>query len=370
MKPKLKIAILHPPMYPVNYHLYNLLSDYCEIDVFQFGEFPSDHVSWTVGNLKSIHKKFEFKVYGEGSDSILNQVSYDFVGDIIKNRYDIVISVAFWLPSIVAALTRKIKGFKLIIITDANEFTEKNVSAMRSFQRKLLCRNVDGFISCSSLTSKYLLSLGVNHSKIFESFQTIDISSWNLKFDSLEDKTALRHRLNLPLFSKIMLSVGGLTTKKNASIGFSILRESSNLHYVVVGEGPELDGYFEAVKNLGISDKVTFVGRKEGDYLIEYFKSSDFFIFPSLYDQYGFVVVEALASGLPVLCSDKTGASSLIKDGFNGYLIDPSSIDSRIVIDLIDNIAFMQRDARFSVDELTLENRAKEFNDIFLKVLN
>ena len=67
-------------------------------------------------------------------------------------------------------------------------------------------------------------------------------------------------------------------------------------------------------------------------------KAADAFVFPTLQDQFGYVVIEALASGLPVICSKKAGVSSIIENGKNGYLVNPEGNFAKKIEDTFNSI--------------------------------
>lgn len=103
-------------------------------------------------------------------------------------------------------------------------------------------------------------------------------------------------------------------------------------------------------------------------------KDSDISIFPSLGDGFGFAVTESLSAGCPVICSKNTGASDLIIDGKNGFIIDIQNSEQIIekVIYFIKNkskLYEMQKEARNSVLQLSWENYYEDvsmaFNRIF-----
>ena len=81
----------------------------------------------------------------------------------------------------------------------------------------------------------------------------------------------------------------------------------------------------EYCKANALDAHVHWLGRIEYGDLGAYFQRSDVFILPTLEDVWGMVVLEAMALGKPILCSKQAGASELVVDGKNGYLIDPQN---------------------------------------------
>ncbi len=107
--------------------------------------------------------------------------------------------------------------------------------------------------------------------------------------------------LNLP--SPIHLYVGRVATEKNLPAFLDLKLEGSK---VVVGEGPDMEG----LKNK--YPEVHFYGKLAGESLATYFASADVFVFPSLTDTYGLVMLEALAAGTPVAAFPTTGPIDLL----------------------------------------------------------
>lgn len=365
---QMKVLVLHPPMYPVNYDFYNRLGNYVDLVVFQFGEYPSDHPNWTFEKLKYKAESFDLHMIGKNSDSLKNQLFGLKFNSIKEMKPDIVLSIAFWIPSLYFSLLSKILDFKLIILTNAIEATEKNSSLLRKLFRKIICINTHSFISASSLTSQYLQSL-CPHNNIHLSLQTIETKKWSNVILSLPSQNDLRNELNLPNNTNILLGVGNFSYKKNWTIALESMKQIENCLFVLIGSGIEHDHYISYINDNDLSTKVLIIDRKEGDALKKYFKASDFFVLPSLYEQFGFVVPEALSSDLPVLCSQNTGASSLIKNDYNGYVIDPEKNFALEIEKVIKRLDTMKKNAYESVKDYTLENRAEEFYSIFQKVM-
>ncbi len=365
----MKVLVLHPPMYPVNYDFYNYLGRYVDLTIYQFGEYPSDHPNWTADELNGLRKNFNLKVFGHGSDSFKNQLYVLSLSNIKELQPDVILSIAFWLPSLYFSLIKKIFGFRLLILTNATSSTEKNNSLIRNLYRRVICSNTDCFISATVLTTDYMRTLCKN-ANIELSIQTIEMKNWREIVLRLPNKKDLRTKLQLPVDKVILLGVGNFIHKKNWAAVIKSIKYLEECIFVLIGSGKKLDEYLSYISKFNLDSKVLIINRKEGLELKEYYKAADIFILPSLYEQFGFVVPEALSSDLPVLCSKYTGASSLIIDGHNGYIIDPKLDFNRDIQNTINNLNSMKKNAYESVENLTLENRAKEFYTIFQKVVS
>ena len=91
---------------------------------------------------------------------------------------------------------------------------------------------------------------------------------------------------------------------------------------LVIGEGPARDWFRAALP----ADAV-FVGQQTGDELAVALASADVFLNPSITEAFGNVTQEAMACGLPVIAASATGATSLVRDGVTGILVDPLEPD-------------------------------------------
>jgi glycosyltransferase involved in cell wall biosynthesis len=87
---------------------------------------------------------------------------------------------------------------------------------------------------------------------------------------------------------------------------------------VLAGRGPE-----EEALRRRLGSAATFLGWVEGDRLAQVYASADLFMFASTTDTFGQVILEAQASGLPVLAVDAGGPAELIEDGRSGCLVAP-----------------------------------------------
>ena len=106
----------------------------------------------------------------------------------------------------------------------------------------------------------------------------------------------------------------------------------------------------------------------------KYFSSADIFVFPTLYEPFGLVILEAMASGLPVVTSKLAGAAELIENGKDGLLLDdpknPKEIAEKVNY-LIENERIrraMGRNARKKAEKHPWERTAKEMLEVFEKI--
>jgi glycosyltransferase involved in cell wall biosynthesis len=169
-----------------------------------------------------------------------------------------------------------------------------------------------------------------NPDKIVEIPNGVDIEKYNPK----NDGSIIRKRLNIE-DKKIILFVGALD-KPHFFKGVDVLLESfkricnSNFHLIIVGDGDLKQNYIEKANKLGVNSQVTFAGRVSDEDLPLYYAASDVTVLPSttMGEAFGLVLVEAMATGKPVIASNLPGVRSVVDDGENGFLVTPGDSES------------------------------------------
>jgi glycosyltransferase involved in cell wall biosynthesis len=91
-----------------------------------------------------------------------------------------------------------------------------------------------------------------------------------------------------------------------------IVRQIPDARFTIVGSGPERSRLEEDVRQKNLTASVEFIPQVPQDALFDLYKSHDLFLFPSLHDSGGFVVLEALSHGLPVVCLDLGGPKDMV----------------------------------------------------------
>ncbi len=134
---------------------------------------------------------------------------------------------------------------------------------------------------------------------------------------------ALRGQLELPGELNVLYA-GRLTREKGVDLLAEAFLDAHSrdprLHLVLAGGGPELQRLRERVGE----EHATFLGWLQGEELAQAYASADVFLFPSATDTFGQVILEAQASGLPVVAVAAGGPLSLIEDRVSGLLCKPA----------------------------------------------
>jgi phosphatidylinositol alpha-1,6-mannosyltransferase len=132
-----------------------------------------------------------------------------------------------------------------------------------------------------------------------------------------------------------ILFVGRLHQRKGVDVLLrampEVLASVPEARLLVAGSG-EREGELKALKaELGLGDEVEFLGFVPDEDLPDLYARARVFTMPSLYEGFGIVMIEAMASSVPVVAFATGGAPEVIEDGVNGHLADPETLADRLV---------------------------------------
>lgn len=145
------------------------------------------------------------------------------------------------------------------------------------------------------------------------------------RIKQLDDRNILRKKLHFPKNYKVVLFVGRLHPVKNVDLllrSFGCIDKLNECILVIIGDGPEKQRLINLANSLNISNRVFFEGFKPKETVLEFMKASDVLVLPSLVEGQPRVVLEAWATGLPVVASKRPGLENLINDRVDGLLFD------------------------------------------------
>lgn len=168
---------------------------------------------------------------------------------------------------------------------------------------------------------------------------------------------------------------GRFVPQKNTSMIVKVLAEIKNLEWdcVMIGDGETRSENIQEISKLGLERRVQFPGWVTPEQVVEYYKSGDILLMPSLWEGLPVVGVQALAMGLAIVSSPAGGFIDLVEDGKNGFLIRGYDLKdwSRAMEELLEDKAKLQtfRDAsRLHAQKFSLDKIAKRYEDIFVAI--
>jgi len=209
--------------------------------------------------------------------------------------------------------------------------------ACRVWWKERAKRKVVGLCSAGlvggQLHAMYLSDLGMPQERIFTGYDVVDNGYYMREAEAARAATPFwRSRLALP--EQYFLACSRFVQKKNIttllSAYASYRQQAGGMAWklVLVGDGvlrPQILGVLE---DLGLEGEVVLPGFIQYDVLPVYYGLASVFVHASATEQWGLVVNEAMAAGLPVLVSDRCGCvPELVRNGGNGFTFDPFDLE-------------------------------------------
>ena len=189
----------------------------------------------------------------------------------------------------------------------------------------------------------------------------VDISRFSPRF---KDRSIWKN-YDIDPSKTIILFVGRITKVKDIEFLLRAFSQNSwpDAELVIVGEGPEAKLYSDQYDSFG---NIHFLGIQKGEMLQKIYASSDLFVLPSASETLGKTALEAMASGLPVLVSNKGGPKDHVTETVNGKLFKAGDYDEflkalREMLSLKKGLNEMGKAACGSVQNYTMENLLKNF---------
>lgn len=133
-------------------------------------------------------------------------------------------------------------------------------------------------------------------------------------------------------YNSNLLYIGTIEHRKGIHLLIEALKEiKEDYHLNLIGEFNSQDPYYlmlkSKVKELRLEGRVNFCGRVSDEEMNEQLKKSSIFVFPSLHEGYGMVIIEAMSYGLPVIAFNNSAIPFVIKDKHNGLLVENENIN-------------------------------------------
>ena len=141
---------------------------------------------------------------------------------------------------------------------------------------------------------------------------------------------------------------------------------------MLCGVGPNRDILFSEVAGLGLKDNVIFAGYRSD--IPDILNAADIFVFPSYHEGMPVSVLEAMACGLPIICSEIRGNVDIIKGGDNGYLFQPNDANTlgdklTLLMNDVDKRKVMGCRNKEIVKDFSLDAVTEELKKIYSSVL-
>jgi glycosyltransferase involved in cell wall biosynthesis len=204
----------------------------------------------------------------------------------------------------------------------------------REWIKRRVVRTYSAAIVGGTRHARYLEQLGMSGDRIATGYDAIDNDYFAVSARRARERSEqLRRDLGLP--KTFFLASARFVEKKNLPLlieAFARYRGRAGADtwsLVILGDGELRPALERDIQDRGLSSAVLLPGFKQYDTLPDYYGLASAFVHISVTEQWGLVVNEAAASGLPVIVSDRCGcAPELVENGVNGFLVDPCDVES------------------------------------------
>ena len=236
-------------------------------------------------------------------------------------RPDIIIT-HMWYANTVGRVAAKTAGFETRTLAfEQNVYDRLSLkSRTQFFVDRLLQHWCKYVVAASKAIGESLVRCGINKKRIRVIYDAVDLSRI-----TGARPAALRSELSLGN-AFIYLFVGRLTPQKGVDVLLrSFARQGAGV-LLIAGDGPERGSLEKLVGELGIEKNTFFLGVR-GD-VPSLMRAADCFVLASRLEGLGLVLVEAIASGLPVVASNVDGIPEVVEDGATGMLVAPEDVEA------------------------------------------
>ncbi|MBE6606231.1 MAG: glycosyltransferase family 4 protein [Ruminococcaceae bacterium] len=345
-------------------NFFNLLAKQCKLTVlYEKSRSDERDAKWT-SNIDSDYETVFLKGKSTAADKA---ISFGFLPFIKRNKYDYIIICGVSSPTEILAITW-CKLNKIPYCIEGDGAFPSNGRGFKESLKRFLIKDAALCFSTCKMHDEYYLQYGAKAENIvrypFSSLLKKDVLSEPI---SLPEKNEIRKELNITE-DKVIISVGQFIHRKGFDVLLKAASQISDMYGVYIVGGVPTDEYLSEKERLNLKN-VNFIGFKEKNDLMKYFKAADVFLLPTREDIWGLVINEAMANGLPVITTRRCNAGlELISDGVNGYLVDvgdEKGLAEAInkVLDVVDDS--MQKASLSVIENYTIESMVERHMEIF-----
>jgi len=263
----------------------------------------------------------------------------------------------------------KNKDTKIIAHAHATKFSEHRINAIRnriiSITRKI---TPDYFFACSQDAGKAIFGNKFKKNGCVLN-NAIDLSKFH---EDLDERKKIRNQLNIS--NKYVVGhVGNFNQQKNHSFLIDVFNElqkkNKDVTLLLVGDGEKREEILKKCQNLGIDDKVIYLGiRNDINKIMNCF---DCFVLPSMYEGLGIVLIEAQATGIPCVFSDvvPNEANILTKNNKKLSLNESPEVWANVILNLKKEIKYKNHEV-ISKSGYNIKNEAKKLEKLYKNIVN
>lgn len=191
---------------------------------------------------------------------------------------------------------------------------------------------------------------------------------------SLDERNEMRQKYGIAEDEIIALYLGRVAKEKNIDEVMKYIADRpEKIKLLVVGGGPELDNLKEKAEKMNVLDKVVFAGMVDPDDVWKYYQLGDFFTSASTSETQGLTYIEALSSGLPLLCRKDPCLDDVVEDNVNGCLFTNETEFNKgldTILSIIGSEAYNRKTISESAEKFSRETFASAVENIYLDMFD
>ncbi|SRR5271165_467468 len=264
---------------------------------------------------------------GEGYESTFCWAPLSIFRELAKFKPHVIFTTGFGIWTLCALLYKLVTGARVIVLWDGcSAYSSSRISRVRHWFRRSMAPFFDFGVSNMREGVAYMSEiLGIPKKRLLSyPYQVADLA--------ILDSSASDHRVPERMRPSFLF-VGAINARK----GWRYLLEASALlvkkgtdkfSVLFVGAGNQEQELLASIASLGLGHIAHHVGPVPYHQIASYYKEADVFVFPTTEDVWGLVLIEAMAFGLPVMCSKYAGSREMVEHDENGFIVDPRDVEA------------------------------------------
>lgn len=341
----MKVAVIFHRLGPYHVARLSAASEVCKITAIELAAITNEYAWNRVGGALKFHRLTVFPDRDSRKASSGDLVRR--LEGVLEERPQDVVVIPGWSDRGVFAAMRWClkKDVPLIVMSESTAWDETRVWWKEWIKRRLV-----GLCSAALVGGRahadYMVQLGMPAGRVFLGYDAVDNRYFEDKVAEVRSrKSDVRKKYDLPEYyflasarfiekknlARLLRAYAEYRRQAERSEGRADLRSPTSEMWslVLLGDGPLKSDLCRLISDLSLQGSVLLPGFKQYDDLPAYYGLASAFIHASTTEQWGLVVNEAMASGLPVLVSDRCGcARDLVQEGRNGFVFDPCDVEA------------------------------------------
>ncbi len=302
----------------------------------------------------------------------LNFALLEYSIELLKKTSFDIVHAHDWLVAYVAKILKQSFNLPLITTIHATESGRNNgihtdmQNSISNIEKWLVTESDKVIVNSNYMKKEIQAIFSLTEDKICIINNGVDLNKFNnVEFDGDFRKNYASAN------EKIVFFVGRLVNEKGVHVLIDaipkIVKNYSNVKFVIAGKGPCLKSLVEQSYTLGVNNRVYFTGFVSEEVLLKLYKCSDVAVFPSTYEPFGIVALEGMVAGVPVVVSDCGGLGEIINHKVDGMTFFSGNANSLAdcIIELLKNETLANKIKCTALEEVHTHYNWK---DITLKI--